>query len=383
MNMTALMGSFQSLRRQVETTLPDGGQTYLGHSILVTGAGGSIGVELCRQLLLARPRCLVLLDASELALYNLERTLSEAVRGGPPDLAQTRIVPILGSITDHRLVRTVLAKHRVEIVLHAAAYKHVPMVEANPLAGLENNVLGTRTMADAAIDAGVQKFVLISTDKAVRPTSLMGASKRLAELVVQDLARRSRTTVFTTVRFGNVLGSSGSVVPLFRDQIERGGPVTLTHEEVTRYFMTITEAVHLVLLAGSFADDQTSKGGDVFVLDMGKPIRIRDLAAQMIAAAGQTVRTAQAPHGDIEIVVTGLRPGEKLHEELLIGHGLLTTPHPKILRAREQGLSELNMACALRDLRRVIALGDSHTARAIAQTWVEGYKAPQGIVAAQ
>ena len=257
----------------------------------------------------------------------------------------------------------------------------MPLVECNPLAGLANNVLGTRTIAEAANDAGVGRFILISSDKAVRPTNVMGASKRLAELVVQDMAKRSRGTVFSMVRFGNVLGSSGSVIPLFKEQIAKGGPVTLTHEDVTRFFMTISEAARLVLLAGSFSDTQTSRGGDVFVLDMGKPVRIRDMAVQLINAAGYSVRDADHPDGDIEIVVTGLRPGEKLHEELLIGAGLLTTPHSKILRAREDSLSELEMASALRALRSAVAVGDQGAAREVISTWVHGYQPPARVVA--
>jgi FlaA1/EpsC-like NDP-sugar epimerase len=274
-----------------------------------------------------------------------------------------------------------MADHGVEVVFHAAAYKHVPLVESNPLAGIANNVLGTRTFADAALETGVGQFVLISTDKAVRPTNVMGATKRMAELVLQDIAKRSPHTVFSMVRFGNVLGSSGSVVPLFKDQIARGGPVTLTHEDVTRYFMTIAEAARLVLLAASFAHAGGSRGGDVYVLDMGKPMKIRHLAEQMIHAAGYTVRDADNPDGDIEIVVTGLRPGEKLHEELLIGEGLLTTPHPKILRAQEGSLSELEMANALATLRSTVGTGDAAAARAVLAARVEGYDLTHGTVA--
>jgi FlaA1/EpsC-like NDP-sugar epimerase len=276
-------------------------------------------------------------------------------------------------VTDSRIARMVMAEQAIEVVIHAAAYKHVPLVEANPIAGLANNVLGTRTLADAAEAAGVGRFILISTDKAVRPTNIMGASKRLAELVIQDLAKRSRGTVFSMVRFGNVLGSSGSVIPLFREQIQRGGPVTVTHDDVTRYFMTLSEAVRLVLLAASLAQPGPHKGGDVFVLDMGKPIRIRDLAEQMIREAGYRVRDEKTPDGDIEITLIGLRPGEKMHEELLIGEGLLTTPHPKILRAREDSLSELEMAKALQLLRTAVATGDAVAARQVAATYVEGY----------
>ncbi len=276
-----------------------------------------------------------------------------------------------------------MVTHEIDVVFHAAAYKHVPLVEANPIAGLANNVLGTRTLADVANDAGVERFILISSDKAVRPTNIMGASKRLAELVVQDLAKRSDKTVFSMVRFGNVLGSSGSVIPLFKEQIARGGPVTLTHEDVTRFFMTISEAARLVLLAGSFAHAGESRGGDVFVLDMGKPVKIRDLAVQMINAAGYSVRDSENPDGDIKILVTGLRPGEKLHEELLIGEGLLTTPHTKILRAQEDCLSELEMAGALRALRSAVAVGDATAARAVVIRWVDGYQIPQPVALVQ
>lgn len=359
-------------RDQLSEALPHAESAYSGKSILVSGAGGSVGSELCRQLIDCHPRKIVLYEVSEVALYLIDRDLREA-----SEEAGVELVPVLGSVTDSRLTRMVMADHAVEVVFHAAAYKHVPLVEINPIAGLANNVLGTRTIAEAANDAGVERFILISSDKAVRPTNVMGASKRLAELVVQDMAKRSRGTVFSMVRFGNVLGSSGSVIPLFKDQIARGGPVTLTHEEVTRFFMTISEAARLVLLAGSFSDTQTSRGGDVFVLDMGKPVKIRDLAVQLITAAGYSVRDARNPDGDIEIQVTGLRPGEKLEEELLIGEGLLTTPHNKILRAREASLSELEMATALRALRSAVAVGDQGAARDVIRTWVDGYREPQ------
>ena len=357
-------------RKPVEESLPDGIAAYANRVILVTGAGGTIGSELCRQLLAFGPRKIVLFEVSEVALYDIDRELRDR-----SDLGDTAIASVLGSVTDSRATRSVMADHGIEVVLHAAAYKHVPLVEANPIAGMANNVLGTRTLADAADEAGVARFILISTDKAVRPTNVMGASKRLAEMVVQDLAKRSRKTVFSIVRFGNVLGSSGSVVPLFKEQIAKGGPVTLTHEDVTRYFMTISEAVRLVLLAGSFSHPGAPGGGDVFVLDMGEPMRIRDLAEQMIQTAGYLVRDAAHPDGDIEIRVVGLRPGEKLHEELLIGAGLLTTPHAKILRARESSLTELDMAKALQSLRNAMATGDADAARAVAAAFVEGYGA--------
>lgn len=363
-------------RDQVGDCLPQGNEAYRGRSILVSGAGGSVGSELCRQLIACRPRKVVLYEVSEVALYTIDKELRELAEG-----TSVEIVPVLGSVTDSRLTRMVIADHGAEVIFHAAAYKHVPLVECNPLAGLANNVLGTRTIAEAANDAGVGRFILISSDKAVRPTNVMGASKRLAELVVQDMAKRSRGTVFSMVRFGNVLGSSGSVIPLFKEQIAKGGPVTLTHEDVTRYFMTISEAARLVLMAGSFSDTQTSRGGDVFVLDMGKPVRIRDMAVQLIQAAGYSVRDGDHPDGDIEIVVTGLRPGEKLHEELLIGAGLLTTPHSKILRAREESLSELEMASALRALRSAVAVGDQEAAREVIATWVHGYHLPMTALA--
>lgn len=355
-------------RNNLEKEIAASAAGYKGRSIMVTGAGGSIGSELCRQILSFRPRRLVLFEMSEFALYTVEMELRGLMRG-----AATEIVPVLGSVTDPRLVRTAIERNGVEVLLHAAAYKHVPLVEANPLPGLANNVLGTRTVAEAAHAAGVRSFILISSDKAVRPTNIMGASKRLAELVVQDLAQRSKGTVFSMVRFGNVLGSSGSVVPLFADQIGRGGPITLTHPDVTRFFMTIPEAVRLVLLAGSFAREDGACGGDVFVLDMGDPVRIHDLACRMIEAAGYTLRNDDNPDGDIEIVVTGLRPGEKLHEELLIGQGLLATPHPKILRAQENALSEIEVAVALRGLRSAVAAGDEEAARAVVARWVEGF----------
>ena len=356
-------------RKQVESLLPEGSDVYRGKSILVTGAGGSIGSEICRQLIEHAPQRIVLMEISEAALYAIDRELREDARTHAIDL-----VPVLGSVTDSRISRAVMSGNAVQVVIHAAAYKHVPLVESNPLAGMMNNVLGTRVLADAAEESGVERFILISTDKAVRPTNIMGASKRLAEMVVQDMAKRSRKTVFSMVRFGNVLGSSGSVVPLFNEQIARGGPVTVTDPDVTRFFMTISEAVRLVLLAGSFAHSGTSRGGDVFVLDMGKPMRIIDLARQMIEASGYTVRDGENPDGDIEIEIVGLRPGEKLHEELLIGEGLLTTPHSKILRARENSLSELDMAIALQDLGRAVTRGDADAARQLAITYVEGFQ---------
>lgn len=346
-------------REQLEQELPGVSSSYHDRNVLVTGAGGSIGSELCRQIIGCQPRKLILLDHSELALYDIHRELSALS-------PQTPIIPILGSVCERGLVIDAMESNDVDIVLHAAAYKHVALVEENPLEGIRVNVLGTKTVADAARLTGVERFILLSTDKAVRPSSKMGASKRLAEMCVQDLASRSTTTRFSMVRFGNVLGSSGSVIPLFQEQIANGGPVTLTHSDVTRFFMTIPEAVRLVLLAGSFA-----RGGDVFVLDMGKSLPIRDLAAKMIDNAGYSIRDADNPDGEIEIEITGLRPGEKMHEEFLIGSDMLTTPHAKILRAQETHLSEIEMANALQTLRIALETRNKDLLQKTLDKWIE------------
>lgn len=348
-------------RSALEGELPAASETYLDRSILVTGAGGSIGSELCRQILSCKPKRLVLLDHSELALYNVERELQETQ-------TDCDVVVALGSINEPELLDQVLQQHDIDIVFHAAAYKHLPMVEENCLEGLRNNVIGTRAVAEAARRHDVERFILVSSDKAVRPTSVMGSSKRMAELVVQDLATRSEGTRFSMVRFGNVMGSSGSVIPLFEDQIRHGGPLTVTHPNVTRFFMTVSEAVRLVLLAGSF-----SRGGDVFVLDMGEPVSILDVARKMIEGSGYSVRDDDNPAGDIAITFTGLRPGEKMHEELLIGSDMLTTPHPKILRAQEKRLSEIEIAGALQDLRRAIQTRDESLALATLHNCVEEF----------
>lgn len=335
-----------------------------GKTVLVSGAGGSIGSELCRQLLSCQPARIVLLENCEFALYSVTSELESLTSG-------IEIRPILGSVCNARVCRQLFAEENIDVVLHAAAFKHVPLVEENPLAGLDNNVFGTKTLAEAARDAGVGQFMLISTDKAVRPTNVMGASKRMAELIIQDLASRSSHTLFSMVRFGNVLGSSGSVIPLFEQQINNGGPVTLTHADVTRYFMTIPEAARLVLISCGLA-----RGADVFVLDMGKPVPIRKLAEQMIEASGYSVRDEANPNGDIEILITGLRLGEKLHEELLISQDRLTTVHPKITRALEEGLSEIEVANAVRDLRNAIDSSDTFGARDVLARWVEGKMEP-------
>lgn len=305
-------------------------QSLYSKSVMVTGAGGSIGSELCRQILIHKPRVLVLFEQSEFSLYSIERELQSInqIEG-----LGVSIHAVLGSVTHRRRCEAVMRAFGIQAVYHAAAYKHVPLVEHNVIEGLQNNVFGTWHTAEAAIAAKVERFVLISTDKAVRPTNVMGATKRMAELVLQGLAQRQDETVFSMVRFGNVLGSSGSVVPLFRDQIRDGGPVTVTHPDIIRYFMTIPEASQLVLQAGSMGE-----GGEVFVLDMGEPVKIADLARKMIHLMGLRERSSEHPNGDIEIIYTGLRPGEKLYEELLIGDNPQGTAHPRIMMAREASM---------------------------------------------
>jgi len=309
-------------------------KNILGKVVLVSGAGGSIGSELCRQILQVNPSKLLLLDHSEYSLYRIEAELSAHL--GSQSSIKTELIPLLGSVRDPDRLEHIFKCWQIDTVYHAAAYKHVPLVEHNPAEGLQNNVLGTLNLAQTAKDHGVSHFVLISTDKAVRPTNVMGATKRFAELVLQALAdlQDGSKTCFSMVRFGNVLDSSGSVVPLFRDQIKAGGPVTLTHPEVMRYFMTIPEAAQLVIQAGAMAN-----GGEVFVLDMGEPVKIYDLAHRMIELSGLTVRDPETGVGDIEIVISGLRPGEKLYEELLIGENPIPTPHPRIMMAREDFLT--------------------------------------------
>ncbi|MEE4661849.1 MAG: nucleoside-diphosphate sugar epimerase/dehydratase [Halieaceae bacterium] len=299
-----------------------------GKVVMVTGAGGSIGAELCRQILLARPRELVLLDTSEYALYTIERELRSLQEGAA---LPCEIVPLLGTVQDRRRLLRIFRSFSVQTVYHAAAYKHVPLVEYNVAEGVANNVFGTWHAAEAAVEAGVESFVLVSTDKAVRPTNIMGASKRFAEMCCQSLASAQDRTRFCMVRFGNVLGSSGSVVPLFREQISSGGPLTVTHPEVTRFFMTIPEAAQLVLQASAMGT-----GGDVFVLDMGEPVKILDLARRMIQLSGYTIQDDENPLGEIAISFTGLRPGEKLYEELLLGDSVSGTGHPMIMRAEEE-----------------------------------------------
>ncbi len=311
-----------------------------GKIVMVTGAGGSIGSELCRQIVRQQPKKLVLFEISEFGLYSIEKELHEYITNNHIDL---ELIPIMGSVQRINRIETVMMAFGVQTVYHAAAYKHVPLVEHNVVEGVRNNVFGTYYAAKAAVNAGVETFVLISTDKAVRPTNVMGATKRMAELVLQGLAQtkgKEHRTRFCMVRFGNVLGSSGSVVPLFRRQIKEGGPITLTHQDITRFFMTIPEAAQLVIQAGSMG-----KGGDVFVLDMGDSVKIKDLASKMIRLSGFEVKDKTNPNGDIEILCTGLRPGEKLYEELLIGDNVGETPHERIMTAHEAmlPLSELKV----------------------------------------
>jgi FlaA1/EpsC-like NDP-sugar epimerase len=334
-----------------------------GKVVLVTGAGGSIGSELCRQILANGPSRLLLLDQGEFALYQVHQELKRKASNSSIDL-----VPVLASVLDPDRISRVITTWRPHTVYHAAAYKHVPLVEQNPIDGVRNNVFGTLYAAQASMSGGVSDFVLVSTDKAVRPTNVMGASKRVAELVLQALAAESRNTNFSMVRFGNVLGSSGSVVPKFRQQIRGGGPVTLTHLDVTRFFMTIPEAAQLVIQAGAMADS-----GDVFVLDMGQPVKILDLARRMIELSGFSVRDANNPDGDIEIKVTGLRPGEKLYEELLIGENPIDTPHSRIKRAQENYLPWSEMEPKVSDLERCLRSHDAARLRSILLELVDGY----------
>lgn len=338
-----------------------------GKSILVTGAGGSIGSELVRQIALRAPRRLVLLDISEAGLYTIDIDLRQLLKreAQPPE-----VKIVLGSVTDARLVDQVIVENGIETIYHAAAYKHVPMVEENPFTGLENNIFGTQVVAQCARKHGVERFVLVSTDKAVRPTNIMGASKRLAELILQAEAatKDGAATVFTMVRFGNVLESSGSVVPLFRQQIRNGGPITVTHPNVTRFFMSIPEASELVIQAGAMA-----KGGEVFVLHMGDSVRIDDLARLMVRLSNLEVRDEAHPDGDIEITYTGLRPGEKLYEELLIGAHTQTTEHPRIFKSDEPYLTRAELHHELGLLKQAMEMRDRAAVQAILKRTVEGY----------
>ena len=353
----AICGDTDTLlgRRDFEFAAPQINAVFHGQSVLITGAGGSVGSELARQVIDACPRLVILFDHSELALYQIERKLRANARA-----KGVALCPVLASVTDAQRVLSTLRLHEVSVVLHAAAYKHVALIEENEISGVLNNVIGTQVMADAARQCTVKRFVLVSTDKAVRPKNIMGATKRLAELVIQEAQTRAPGTIFSMVRFGNVVGSSGSVVPLFQEQIAAGGPITLTHKDVSRYFMTIPEAAHLVLSASAFA-----RGGDMFMLDMGEPVRIVDLARRIARHSGVSIRDEQAPNGEIDVQITGLRRGEKLFEDLLMSAKLEPTPHFKIFRASPKGISELEMARILRDLATAVAHDDNAAARRI------------------
>lgn len=361
-------------------------KSITGKVVMVTGAGGSIGSELCRQILRANPAALLLVEASEYALYQVEQEL----RGLGDDDEQplntpnavkitTQVIALLGNVTDEKRMGDIMRAWRPDTLYHAAAYKHVPLVEHNPAEGVRNNVLGTLVPARLALSFGVRSFVLVSTDKAVRPTNIMGTTKRIAEMGLQALAQEARDqgsrTCFSMVRFGNVLGSSGSVVPLFRKQIANGGPVTLTDERVTRYFMTISEAAQLVIQAGAMAG-----GGDVFVLDMGESVKIVDLARRMIELSGRSVRDADNPGGDIAIEVTGLRPGEKLYEELLIGDSPSPTHHPRIMRAHEEFLPQVQYQALLEELMALVERNDVVQMRKVMGRLVPGYSPEGGVV---
>jgi FlaA1/EpsC-like NDP-sugar epimerase len=331
--------------------------------VLVTGAGGSIGSELCRQIVLLKPKAIILYEMNELALYNIEKELSNY------DVSLIDIHPILGSVNNKNRLKSLLKFFDVDTIYHAAAYKHVPMVEINNIEGIVNNIFGTLHCAQAAIDAGVDTFVLISTDKAVRPTNTMGATKRSAELILQALSAEQSSTRLSVVRFGNVLGSSGSVIPLFKQQIKDGGPVTVTDKDVIRYFMTINEAVELVIQAGAMGE-----GGEVFVLDMGKPVRIKDLAEKMIHLSGLEVKNELSPNGDIEIKYTGLRAGEKLYEELLIGGNFNKTDNPLIMCVQEEMLTWDKLKLVLEELSNAVDNNDHEKLRKLLIKIVPGFK---------
>jgi FlaA1/EpsC-like NDP-sugar epimerase len=353
-------------------------------TVLVTGAGGSIGSELCRQILKTKPSQLLLVEMSEFALYQIHQELYAFLAA--EEITSLEVVPLLASVCDEGRMLEIMDTWKPHTVYHAAAYKHVPLVEHNPAEAVRNNVWGTRVCAEAAMRNGVRNFVLISTDKAVRPTNIMGATKRLAEMVLQALAEQNQSapslyvkelrgkTVFSMVRFGNVLGSSGSVVPLFREQIKNGGPITLTHTDITRYFMTIPEAAQLVIQAGAMGT-----GGDVFVLDMGEPVRIYDLASRIVELSGLKLKSPSDPQGDIEIKVTGLRPGEKLYEELLIGENSKATQHSRIMQAHEDFLPWLELQDKLLDIRLALETNNIPQIRNLLKGLVTGYQ-PEGEV---
>ncbi|TCJ88644.1 FlaA1/EpsC-like NDP-sugar epimerase [Cocleimonas flava] len=335
--------------------------------IMVTGAGGSIGSELCRQIISLAPKKLILLEQSEFALYKIEQELDALIKKSENHIELNRV---LGSVTNEVLLKRLFQNKTIQTIYHAAAYKHVPLVEENPVAGLANNVFGTQLLAETAMNANAESFILISTDKAVRPTNVMGCSKRIAELILQALAEKPESkTVFTMVRFGNVLGSSGSVVPKFRQQIKEGGPITVTHKDITRFFMSIPEAVQLVIQAGAMA-----KGGDVFVLDMGESVKIADLAEKMIKLSGLSVKNDKNPDGDIAIQFNGLRPGEKLYEELLIGENVSGTKHQRIMRANEEFMTWSTLEQKLDKLEKIMQVDNILEIKSQLTNIVDGYK---------
>ena len=347
-------------------------KTITGKTVMVTGAGGSIGSELCRQIVQQKPKVLLLVERTEFALYSIHLELTEKFAAAK----DVKIYPLLADVKDAARMREIMTTWKVQTVYHAAAYKHVPMVERNPMEGIENNVFGTLTVALAARECGVERFTLISTDKAVRPTNVMGASKRLCELILQAMAAgMNGGTIYTMVRFGNVLGSSGSVVPRFRKQIVDGGPVTVTHSEITRYFMTIPEASQLVIQAGSMGT-----GGDVFLLDMGEPVKILELAKRMVRLSGLTVRDEKHPNGDIEVKVTGLRPGEKLYEELLVAGDPSPTQHPRIFYAKEVAKPREDLLEVLKQLRTMLDARDRKGLRETILQCVPEYQPKDGIM---
>ena len=339
-----------------------------GKVVMVTGAGGSIGSALCRQIIQNHPKLLIMFEQSEYSLYLIEKELRNLLDSQADEI----LVPVLGSVVNQERVRRVCNTFKVSTIYHAAAYKHVPMVELNNQEGIENNLFGTLACAQAAIESAVETFVLISSDKAVRPTNTMGATKRMAEMVLQakaiEVVEGGNMPHFIAVRFGNVLGSSGSVIPLFKKQIEQGGPVTVTDSEVIRYFMTISEAAELVIQAGAMG-----KGGDVFVMDMGEPVKIIDLARKMIHLSGLEVKDGDHPDGDIEIQIIGLRPGEKLYEELLIGDNVLSTDHSMIMRAEEEKIPWIELQSILVDLESAVLNGDFEKMRSIMMKAVPGF----------
>ena len=351
-------------RKSVEPNESLLGKNITNKTVCVTGAGGSIGSELCRQIALLKPKALILFDINELALYSIDKELNNVNTH-----YSFNIYPILGSVSNKNRTKSIFKRFDVDTIYHAAAYKHVPMVEFNNNEGVENNIFGTFHCALAAIDSGVKNFVLISTDKAVRPTNTMGATKRAAELILQAFAVKQNRTIFSMVRFGNVLGSSGSVIPLFKKQIIEGGPVTVTDKKIIRYFMTVTEAVELTIQAGAMGT-----GGDVFVLDMGKPVKIQELAEKMIHLSGLQVKDEFHPEGDIEIKYTGLRAGEKLYEELLIGDNVSETDNPLIMRAKEDKLNWDNLKLLLENLRVVNDSDDHEKLRNLLIEIVPGFK---------